>query len=267
MKRKNTLPVDVEKIEQLRRTRHLSLERLAHKADIHPKTLTRILNKQTEPRLDTIESLANALGVAPEVFREDVNIQPEKTQFQLNISLEGVTYSSQNLGVLVTLTPSIIALLKANDIQVTAAQTQIDQIQGDSLRRVVAIVYRVTSMFEVDGIPFWSFVAVRPNKYAEFDAACKDHTLILSEFDAFGEVIATAMTPYPLDANVEKLADMYHANQADRIQMFEVLKKCASRMRTLLAEAGTVFDDYPGTKEQQAQTAQSCGPFWGSLPE
>jgi transcriptional regulator with XRE-family HTH domain len=53
-----------------RTRRFLTQEQLAQKAGISQKQLSKIENNEVEPRFSTILSLAEALGVEPEIFLE-----------------------------------------------------------------------------------------------------------------------------------------------------------------------------------------------------
>jgi transcriptional regulator with XRE-family HTH domain len=66
--------IDAVKIGRRLRTertrRFLTQEQLAQKAGISQKQLSKIENDEVEPRFSTILSLADALGVEPEIFLE-----------------------------------------------------------------------------------------------------------------------------------------------------------------------------------------------------
>lgn len=64
--------VDTEKIKMERARQCVSVEKLAKKARLDPKTIIRIEKKMVNPRIQTIGSIARALDKDIEEFIEEI---------------------------------------------------------------------------------------------------------------------------------------------------------------------------------------------------
>jgi transcriptional regulator with XRE-family HTH domain len=138
---KAQFPVRAAELDRLRQAQGLSLERLASKADIHVKTLKRILDGQ-EARLGTIHLLAEVLGVPCEQLRADIPQKQEPritVKIELGIPMESFAGSAQ--GEFIDL---LKALLQSTDrinvLSVVQGSTivTLEMSQADALRLALA---------------------------------------------------------------------------------------------------------------------------------
>jgi serine/threonine protein kinase/tetratricopeptide (TPR) repeat protein len=78
----------------------------------------------------------------------------------------------------------------------------------DSLKRSISLL----SFILENGEPFWMFVAVKPEKYAKFQAAYRDGKLDIHNLDPFGEFIVCGDGKQPPENVIAKVAEMYQTD-------------------------------------------------------
>lgn len=213
MEKRRTHPVRADKIEDLRLARGISPGRLAEIADLSPRQLTRILNGG-EAFLSTISRLADALRTTPDALRAD--IKPETTTFvDLNLSFKGVLADDAQVGLLVTITPKIMELLKTYGIKISShgSSMSITEYAGEELRRSISLVFGVLA----SGSPFWAFLAVKVSMYGQFVEAQRMKTLDLDNFSSWGEIVYCGEGLSPDDETIRKVAAMYQTDPAKLI--------------------------------------------------
>ena len=211
MATKRTFPIRPDVVENLRLSSGKSLETVANDAQIHVKTLKRLLGG-SEAYLETIQSLAVALNTTTDALRADVEpgVQPRLTQFSLDLSLSGHFQDPSKLGVLVQITPQIIALLAANGIKLTdhKAALSVNEAAGEGLKRTIALIYGLLPNKK----PFWAFVAVITNKYAFFLEDQKSGAIDMTNFKPYGEIIICGEGISPPDDIIAKVAQIYQTD-------------------------------------------------------
>jgi transcriptional regulator with XRE-family HTH domain len=171
---KARFPVRADELDRLRQARGLSLERLALKADIHVKTLKRILDGQ-EARLETIQLLANALDLPScDQLRADM---PQKQEPWITVKLElGI---SKKIFTDYTDT-EFVQLLKAV-LQSTSQINLVSVVEGSTIITL--------EMTERDAIRLAHLAATKGDTDLPSEELISDEILITKTLKAFHETL------------------------------------------------------------------------------
>jgi hypothetical protein len=190
----------------------MSLETLARKADIHIKSLKRILNGGRS-RLDTIGMLANALGTNCDNLRADIpkaDLIPAKpATFTLSHTVTGVMDSLAKIRQLLTLSPALQQLLDEAGVKIDGVASMLAvQDQPDGLKRTIVMLNGRLDT----GAAFFVIAAVRPGRYELFQQNYRFGLLDIHKFDAYGEVLVCGEGDTAPDGVWEKVAEMYQTD-------------------------------------------------------
>jgi hypothetical protein len=77
--------------------------------------------------------------------------------------------------------------------------------KDNDLTRIIVLIYGMLD----SGKPFWTFAAIKPSKYQEFQQAQKDGKVDLYHFTPFGEIIVSGEGKAPPDDVTLKVAELY----------------------------------------------------------
>lgn len=78
----------------------------------------------------------------------------------------------------------------------------------ENLKRTIVLMYGIMG----NGKPFWTFAAIRLNKYQPFLAAQKEGAIDLEKFEQYGELIITGEGKSPPEDVILKVATMYQTD-------------------------------------------------------
>lgn len=81
----------------------------------------------------------------------------------------------------------------------------------DIFTRTIILIYGVLT----DDRPYWIYAAVKPSKYADFQAAHKAGTLDVHAFEPYGEIIVAGIGTSPPEEVTLKLAQLYQTEPAN----------------------------------------------------
>ena len=84
----------------------------------------------------------------------------------------------------------------------------------DDLTRIIVLIYGMLD----SGKPFWTFAAIKPSKYQEFQQAQKDGKIDLYQFKPFGEIIVSGEGKSPPEDVTLKVAELYQTDPDTLIQ-------------------------------------------------
>lgn len=79
---------------------------------------------------------------------------------------------------------------------------------ADQVARIILLMYGRLK----NNNPFWIYVAVKPSMYKDFQAAQKDGSIDLLNFEKFGELIVSGEGQTPPDEITLKVAQLYQTD-------------------------------------------------------
>jgi transcriptional regulator with XRE-family HTH domain len=215
-----------EEIHRLRLAKGLTVRALAKMAKVHVKTLQRWL-KGGEARVDNAYELSVALGTdvqnlleeirpeAAESSSDDATDRRSDSRFKINLSISGYAERPEALAYLVTITPQIIANLKALGCELADIESSLElaHYQGQTLKRTIVLLYGLSPKH--DPQEFWVFAAIKADMYDLFLLAYHNDMVELEHFDKFGELIVSGFGCVPNDESIDLVAHLYGVSLED----------------------------------------------------
>lgn len=187
--RTRSAPLRLDKFEELRQAKGLTIEEVAHKVDVDLRNVRRWLSGKPV-YLQNIARLAAVLGTTSAVLRADgaegvIPAKPEKPcRFDLQIRLKGYLRTDRQKDHLVCLTQDVVQALAREGISVTGhkATWATSRFAGAGAWRILVSVPAMS-----DGRPSWAIFAVVPARVT----ALAEAEELRGDRSDYGELLAS----------------------------------------------------------------------------